>query len=58
MTTLMGIGWGTDDPGFRQLFTSLMMPGATKEQAAAWLTHIEHDWANPVRRGRWSIFQV
>jgi class 3 adenylate cyclase/pimeloyl-ACP methyl ester carboxylesterase len=35
MTTLMGIGWGTDDPGFRQLFTSLMMPGATKEQADA-----------------------
>jgi class 3 adenylate cyclase/pimeloyl-ACP methyl ester carboxylesterase len=35
MTTLMGIGWGTDDPGFRQMFTSLMMPDATKEQADA-----------------------
>jgi pimeloyl-ACP methyl ester carboxylesterase len=35
MTTLMGIGWGTDDPGFRQMFTSLMMPEATKEQADA-----------------------
>ena len=33
MATLMRLGWGTDDPGFRQLFTSRMMPGATKEQA-------------------------
>jgi class 3 adenylate cyclase/pimeloyl-ACP methyl ester carboxylesterase len=35
MTTLMRIGWGADEPGFRQLFTSQMMPGATKEQADA-----------------------
>lgn len=33
MMTLMRMGWGTDDPSFRQLFTSRMMPGATKEQA-------------------------
>jgi class 3 adenylate cyclase/pimeloyl-ACP methyl ester carboxylesterase len=33
MATLMRIGWGANDAGFRQLFTSQMMPGATKEQA-------------------------
>jgi pimeloyl-ACP methyl ester carboxylesterase len=31
----MRFGWGADDPGFRQLFTSQMMPGATKDQADA-----------------------
>jgi pimeloyl-ACP methyl ester carboxylesterase len=35
MTTLMRLGWGSDDPAFRQLFTSEMIPGATKEQADA-----------------------
>lgn len=35
MATLMRLGWGADDPGFRQLFTSRMMPDATKEQADA-----------------------
>jgi len=33
MATLMRMGWGANDAGFRQLFTSQMMPGATKEQA-------------------------
>ena len=33
MATLMRMGWGANDPGFRQLFTSQMMPGATREQA-------------------------
>jgi class 3 adenylate cyclase/pimeloyl-ACP methyl ester carboxylesterase len=36
MATLMRMGWGTDDPTFRQLFTSRMMPDATKEQADAY----------------------
>ena len=35
MTTLIKLGWGTDDPAFRQLFTSRIMPDATKEQADA-----------------------
>jgi class 3 adenylate cyclase/pimeloyl-ACP methyl ester carboxylesterase len=35
MATLMRLGWGLDDPGFRQLFTSRMMPHATKDQADA-----------------------
>jgi pimeloyl-ACP methyl ester carboxylesterase len=33
--TLVKVGWGSDDPTFRQIFTSLMMPSATKEQAQA-----------------------
>lgn len=32
MTTLMRLGWGTDDPTFRQLFTGQFIPGATREQ--------------------------
>lgn len=32
MATLMREGWGKDDPMFRQLFTSLFIPGATREQ--------------------------
>ena len=35
MTTLMRLGWGADDPSFRQMFTGLFIPGATQEQAAS-----------------------
>ena len=35
MKTLMKLGWGADQPTFRQIFTSLLMPTATKEQADA-----------------------
>lgn len=33
--TLMKLGWGSDDATFRQIFTSAMMPTATREQAEA-----------------------
>jgi pimeloyl-ACP methyl ester carboxylesterase len=33
MLTLMRLGWGMDNPNFRQIFTGLFMPGATHEQA-------------------------
>jgi class 3 adenylate cyclase/pimeloyl-ACP methyl ester carboxylesterase len=33
MMTLMRLGWGADNPSFRQMFTGLFMPGATQEQA-------------------------
>ena len=33
MTTLMRLGWGADDPSFRQMFTARFIPGATHEQA-------------------------
>jgi class 3 adenylate cyclase/pimeloyl-ACP methyl ester carboxylesterase len=32
LKTLVRQGWGADNPAFRQIFTSLMMPAATKEQ--------------------------
>ena len=35
MKTLMKLGWGSDEPTFRQIFTSQMMPTATREQANA-----------------------
>jgi pimeloyl-ACP methyl ester carboxylesterase len=33
MKTLMRLGWGADNPGFRQMFTGLFIPGGTHEQA-------------------------
>ena len=33
MTTLMRLGWGQPNPAFRQLFTSMFIPGASREQA-------------------------
>jgi class 3 adenylate cyclase/pimeloyl-ACP methyl ester carboxylesterase len=41
MITLMRLGWGQDDPAFRQLFTSQFIPGASKQQA---------DWFNELQR--------
>jgi class 3 adenylate cyclase/pimeloyl-ACP methyl ester carboxylesterase len=41
MLTLIRLGWGQENPAFRQLFTSRFMPGATKEQA---------DWFNELQR--------
>jgi pimeloyl-ACP methyl ester carboxylesterase len=35
MNTLVKQGWGADNPAFRQIFTSLLMPTATKHQADA-----------------------
>jgi len=41
MMTLMRVGWGKENPAFRQLFTSQFVPGGTKEQA---------DWFNGLQR--------
>jgi class 3 adenylate cyclase/pimeloyl-ACP methyl ester carboxylesterase len=35
MITLVKHGWGADNPAFRQIFTSLLMPTANKDQADA-----------------------
>ena len=35
MTALMKLGWGGDDPTFRQIFTSQLIPTATRQQADA-----------------------
>lgn len=36
MRALIRRGWGSDDPSFRAIFTTQMMPGATPEQAQGW----------------------
>jgi pimeloyl-ACP methyl ester carboxylesterase/DNA-binding winged helix-turn-helix (wHTH) protein len=41
LLTLVRLGWGKDNPAFRQLWTTLFMPGATPEQA---------DWFNELQR--------
>ena len=41
LLTLVRLGWGRDNPAFRQIFTSLFMPDATSEQA---------DWFNELQR--------
>jgi pimeloyl-ACP methyl ester carboxylesterase len=35
LKTLMKLGWGSPEPTLRQIFTSILMPTATKEQADA-----------------------
>ncbi len=41
MMTLIRVGWGKENPAFRQLFTSQFIPKGTKEQA---------DWFNELQR--------
>lgn len=41
MLTLVRLGWGKENPAFRQFFTSQFMPEATKEQT---------DWFNELQR--------
>lgn len=41
MLTLMRLGWGQENPTFRQLFTSQFIPGGSKAQA---------DWFNELQR--------
>lgn len=41
LLTLVRLGWGKDNPAFRQLWTTLFMPDATPEQA---------DWFNELQR--------
>jgi pimeloyl-ACP methyl ester carboxylesterase/DNA-binding winged helix-turn-helix (wHTH) protein len=41
MMTLMRTGWGQENPAFRQVFTSLFVPGGTPEQ---------HHWFNELQR--------
>jgi DNA-binding winged helix-turn-helix (wHTH) protein/pimeloyl-ACP methyl ester carboxylesterase len=41
LLTLVRLGWGKDNPAFRQLWTTLFMPDATHEQS---------DWFNELQR--------
>ena len=46
MATLMRHGWGQENPAFRQMFTSLFMPGATNEQAQ-WFNDLQRITTSP-----------
>jgi pimeloyl-ACP methyl ester carboxylesterase len=46
LLTLMRQGWGQENPAFRQIFTSLFMPGATAEQAR-WFNDLQRMTTSP-----------
>ena len=39
MKTLIGRGWGSDNPAFRHLFAALLVPGATQRQLDTLIDH-------------------
>lgn len=46
MVTLTQMGWGSDNPAYRQLFTSLYIPGATPFQQR-WFNDLQRKSASP-----------
>ncbi len=46
VVNLMELAWGQDNPAFRQVFTSLFVPGATAEQVA-WFNELERVSTSP-----------
>ena len=46
LLTLMRQGWGQENPAFRQIFTSLFIPGATAEQAR-WFNDLQRITTSP-----------
>lgn len=46
MLTLMRTGWGQENPAFRQMFTSLLLPGGTPEQMQ-WFNDLQKKTASP-----------
>jgi len=46
MITLMQDGWGSDNPAFRQLFTSVFIPDATRE-IQDWFNEMQRVTTNP-----------
>jgi pimeloyl-ACP methyl ester carboxylesterase/DNA-binding winged helix-turn-helix (wHTH) protein len=46
MSALMRVGWGRENPAFRQMFTTLFMPGASPEQAG-WFNDLQRQTASP-----------
>jgi DNA-binding winged helix-turn-helix (wHTH) protein/alpha-beta hydrolase superfamily lysophospholipase len=46
MLTLMRTGWGGENPAFRQMFTSLFVPGGTPEQMA-WFNDLQCNTTSP-----------
>ena len=46
METLIRVGWGEDNPAFRQIFASQLIPDATKEQLD-WFNEMQRKTASP-----------
>jgi DNA-binding SARP family transcriptional activator/pimeloyl-ACP methyl ester carboxylesterase len=46
MITLVGIGWGRDNPAFRQMFTSMFMPDAPPE-TQSWFNELQRMTTTP-----------
>jgi pimeloyl-ACP methyl ester carboxylesterase/DNA-binding CsgD family transcriptional regulator len=46
MLGLVELGWGQDNPAFRQMFSSLLIPGGTQEQMR-WLNELERVSTTP-----------
>ena len=46
MLTLMRTGWGQENPAFRQVFTSLFVPGGTPEQMS-WFNNLQKITTSP-----------
>lgn len=54
LLTLMRTGWGRNNPAFRQMFTTLFMPGATPEQME-WFNDLQRFSTSPENAARMSI---
>jgi pimeloyl-ACP methyl ester carboxylesterase/DNA-binding CsgD family transcriptional regulator len=53
LLALMRIGWGRDNPAFRQMFTTLFMPEATPEQGQ-WFNDLQRMSTSPDNAARFS----
>ena len=51
IATIIREGWGKDNPAIRQMYTSMMMPGATSEQMA-WFNEIQRSTTSPENAAR------
>jgi pimeloyl-ACP methyl ester carboxylesterase/DNA-binding winged helix-turn-helix (wHTH) protein len=51
MLTLLRSGWGKENPAFRQMFTSLFVPGGTPEQMA-WFNELQRITTSPDNAAR------
>ena len=51
LITLTRTGWGRDNPAYRQIFTSLFVPGATTEQMD-WLNELQRMTTSPENAAR------
>lgn len=51
MTELMRVGWGRENPAFRQVFTSRFIPGATDQQVA-WFNELCRKSMSPEQAAR------